>query len=122
MRTVSRHSIRIRRCRRSAVSACALAGLALAAGAALAQRDNDADAVLELQAPDREPRARAVQEQGPISLEDAVELVRMEFEGRVVNAETETVNGRRVHVIRIFDDVTVRDVHVDAATGRIRRR
>lgn len=116
---VSRNRIRMRCCRRSLVLLSAAAAL-VASGAVSAQRSRDADGALELEL--SSPEARAVQDEGPISLEEAVELVRMRYEGRVVSAETETVNGRSVHVIRIFDDVRVRDIHVDAATGRIRRR
>lgn len=109
------------RCRRSVFSACALAVLTLALGTAAAQRSGGGDAALEIERPDTGPRLQVAQD-GPISLDEAVELVRREFEGRVVSAETRSANGRRVHVIRIFDNVRVRDVHVDAETGRIRRR
>ncbi len=121
---MSRNRIRVRRCRRSAASARVLATLALATAAtAAAQAPRGAaeiDASLEAAQPDATPRARLVQD-GPLSLEEAVRLVRRRFEGRVVSAETRDVNGRRVHVIRVLDDGRVRDIRVDAATGRIGR-
>lgn len=108
------------RSRRSVVAACLAAVLAGAVGTAGAQQGAGAGA-LELERRDRDAGARAVQ-QGPVSLEEAIELAQRRFGGQVVRAETRTVNGREVHVIRIIQDGTrVRTVQIDAATGRLRR-
>ncbi len=116
---MSRKRIETRRCLGSAVVACVLVGLAGVPGAAWAQRSNEGGAGLDLHAPDAQ--AHVVQG-GPVSLDEAVALARERFEGRIVRAETQTVNGREVHVIRILDsNGRVRNVRIDAATGRIRQ-
>ncbi len=116
---MSRNRIETRRCLGSAVVACVLMALAVASGTAWAQRSNEGGAALDLHAPDAE--AHVVQG-SPVSLDEAVALARERFEGRVVRAETQTINGREVHVIRILDsNGRVRNVRIDAATGRIRQ-
>ncbi|MCG5499344.1 PepSY domain-containing protein [Ectothiorhodospira lacustris] len=63
-----------------------------------------------------------VQEQSSeLSLDEAVALVQAGTGGRVLSAETQTQNGRRVHRIRILtDDQRVRNILVDAVTGEWR--
>lgn len=58
------------------------------------------------------------------SLDRAVEQLRGETRGRVLSADTEFVEGREVHVIRILTkDGRVRRLRIDAESGqRIRRR
>lgn len=109
-----------RRARRAA-AACMLAALVLAAGPGTAQPPPERDTTLELDRRGAEGVVRPVQD-GPISLDEAVERARERFDGRVVRAETRTIEGREVHVIRILDsNGRVRNVQFDAATGRIRR-
>jgi hypothetical protein len=54
-------------------------------------------------------------QRGEISLQQAIEMARRRYPGRVVRADTTTRNGRVVHEIRILgDDNRVRDVQIDA--------
>ncbi|WP_412852064.1 PepSY domain-containing protein [Ectothiorhodospira shaposhnikovii] len=58
---------------------------------------------------------------GEVSLDEAVALVQAGIGGRVLSAETQIQNGRRVHRIRILtDDQRVRNILVDAVTGEWR--
>ena len=55
-----------------------------------------------------------------VSLDDAVEIVRKRYGGRVISASTRKDNGRKVHVIKILsDEGRVRTVRVDADSGKL---
>jgi len=67
------------------------------------------------------PRVRPpVVSPGPSrSLDNVVRRIRKETNGRVLSAETRTIEGRRIHVIRILTgDGRVRRLRVDADSGR----
>ncbi len=55
-----------------------------------------------------------------VSLDEAVEIVRKRYGGRVINASTRKDDGRKVHVIKILsDEGRVRTVRVDAQSGNL---
>jgi uncharacterized membrane protein YkoI len=55
-----------------------------------------------------------------ISLDDAVRRAERRFNARVVKAETRTIDGRVVHVLRLVsDDGRVFTVRVDAQSGNM---
>jgi uncharacterized membrane protein YkoI len=55
-----------------------------------------------------------------ISQDEAVRRAERRFNARVVKAETRTVDGRKVHVLRLVsDDGRVFTVRVDAETGNM---
>ena len=57
---------------------------------------------------------------GGISLDEAVRRAERQFHARVVKAETQSVDGRAMYVLRLVsDDGRVFTVRVDAATGSI---
>lgn len=106
---------------RNVVSRVPLAALALSlswAGQVGAWARADAAPVFPEQ-DHRTPRIVTVQG-GPVSLSQARQMAQQRFPGRVVRAETLVLRGnRRVHQIRILDtEGRVRDVRVDAETGR----
>lgn len=73
-----------------------------------------------LDGPGRIAVAQATQ-RGPVTLQEAVAMATRRFDGRVVRAETKTLNGVRVHEIRLLDDSgRVRTVRIDAQTGQFR--
>jgi len=69
---------------------------------------------------DAPPTARVAQ-RGQLTLQQAVAIAKRRYDGRVVRAETRTINGARVYVIRILDSAgRVRTVVIDAQTGQFR--
>ena len=57
---------------------------------------------------------------GGISLDEAVRRAERQFHARVVKAETQSVDGRSMYILRLVsDDGRVFTVRVDAATGSI---
>ncbi len=57
---------------------------------------------------------------GGISLDEAVRRAERQFHARVVKAETQSVDGRAMYILRLVsDDGRVFTVRVDAATGSI---
>lgn len=57
------------------------------------------------------------------SLDNAVNRIRKETNSRVLSAETRSVDGRRVHVIRVLtEDGRVKRLRVDADNDRRKRR
>lgn len=91
-----------------------LAAAALVVAAPLAAR-----VVTELPVVEN-PVALAVAQRHAVSLAQATRLALHMYPGKVVRAETVSRGGRTEHLIRIFgDDGRVRDVRVDAMTGRI---
>ena len=55
-----------------------------------------------------------------ISMDEAIAMVERRYQARVVRAESDERNGRRVYVLRLLsDDGRVWTVRVDAATGSV---
>jgi uncharacterized membrane protein YkoI len=56
-----------------------------------------------------------------ISLDQAVAMVERQFKARVVRADVKEKSGRRVYVLRLFNEGSGRvwTVQVDAATGQL---
>ncbi|MCG5513120.1 PepSY domain-containing protein [Ectothiorhodospira shaposhnikovii] len=89
---------------------CLVLSLAFPAGAATLVEPSRPVLLLPVQEPS-----------GEVSLDEAVALVQAGIGGRVLSAETQIQNGRRVHRIRILtDDQRVRNILVDAVTGEWR--
>jgi hypothetical protein len=79
----------------------------------------DADAAAEPLAPAQRDQLFPSQRSGGISREQATEMARSRFQGRVVSARTLQMGERTVHEIRILgDDNRVHIVRIDAQTGQ----
>lgn len=94
--------------------ACVLfAALGLAAAHALPRQAGPLEA-----RPASPPALRTLAE--GISKDEAVEIVRARYPGRVISAKAEKRDGRRVYVVKVLsDEGRVRTVTVDAESGRI---
>ena len=54
-----------------------------------------------------------------ISLDEAVQRARQQYRGKVLSAETDRVDGRKVHRIKILTkEGWVERMHIDARTGQ----
>lgn len=118
--------------RRAGANSVVTAGLACALmlgnPAAARPRLLQVQNLLQLQDPDvaTEPMAPAQRDQlfpsqrsGGVSREQATEMARARFQGRVVSARTVQMGDRLVHEIRILgDDNRVHIVRIDAQTGQ----
>ena len=57
----------------------------------------------------------------PLTLDEAVARAEREYHAHVVRAETRTIQGRMVYVLRLLNDAgRVWTVHIDAETGAAR--
>jgi uncharacterized membrane protein YkoI len=78
----------------------------------------DADAAAEPIVPAQRDQLFPSQRSGGVSREQATEMARSRFQGRVVSARTVQMGDRTVHEIRIIgDDNRVHIVRIDAQTG-----
>ena len=81
-------------------------------------QDPDAGAAAEPIVPAQRDQLFPSQRSGGISREQATEMARGRFQGRVVSARTLQMGERTVHEIRILgDDNRVHIVRIDAQTG-----
>jgi hypothetical protein len=73
--------------------------------------------------PDRQPQGHAgrflvTQQDGP-SLNEAVEMVRRQYNGRIVSAETRVNGNREVHIIKVLtEDGKVKTVRIPGRSTR----
>ena len=118
----NRHANTIKRTGAKSVVAAWLACVTLLGDPAAARPRplllQDADAAAEPAVPAQRDQLFPSQRSGGVSREQATEMARSRFQGRVVSARTVQMGERTVHEIRILgDDNRVHIVRIDAQTG-----